>query len=142
MSVISHSVTGVSRRLFRTLVALWLAFFGLTVLLLVIAFTTEKAQAMEPLPLPKVTREIAPPQFTNFSQVPPQGLVADRCQSLLKVRQDNRSDEANSHPSRRPAGTNVGQHDVQMVKVKAIKAYRQCRSEVALQQLAVWRWSR
>lgn len=25
-------------------------------------------------------------------------------------------------------------------KIKAIKAYRQCRAEHALQQLAVWRW--
>lgn len=146
MAVLSHTVLGSHRRVFRNLVALWLLLFGATLLVALVAMPFKRAQAMEPLPFPKLAREIVAPEFAEFSstmsQVPPQGMVADRCQSFLKsVRQntvqDTRSDTATSYPTRRPAGSNV-----QMVKIEAIKAYRQCKSQSALQELAVWRWSR
>ena len=142
MAGLSHTVSGHHFRLFRRLVALWIFLFGATLLVALVAMPIKRANAMEPLPFPEVSREIVAPQFVQFSTVPPQGLAADRCQSFLKsVRQntvqDNRSDSAANHPTRRPAGTNV-----QMVRIEAIKAYRQCKSQSALEELAVWRWSR
>lgn len=138
MSFTSSAAANISRRAFRNLLVLWAMFMLTTVLVIMIAFGASKANAMEPLPLPKVVREIAPPEFTEFSQVPSQSVNADRCQSLLnKVHQDTRS-SASYNSSRRPAG----QASAAMVKVNAIKAYRQCMSQSALQELAVWRWSR
>lgn len=137
----SSTMSSVSRNAFRSLIALWVFFLCAAVAIVVLAFPISKANAMEPLPFPKVAREIAPPSITSFSTVPPKEASADRCQSLLNtVPQDTRSKEAVSFPARRPAGNS--QQDVQMVKVKAIQAYRQCKSHTALQQLAAWRWSR
>ena len=142
MAGLSHTVSGHHFRLFRRLVALWIFLFGATLVVALVAMPMKRANAMEPLPFPEVTREIVAPQFVQFSTVPPQGLAADRCQSFLKsarqnIVQDNRSNTAASNPTRRPAGTNA-----QMVRIEAIKAYRQCKSQSALEQLAVWRWSR
>lgn len=138
MSVIaSSSAANVSRRAFRNLIALWLLFVAATVLV-ILMFGTSRALAMEPLPFPKIVREIAPTQFTEFSKVPSQSLVADRCQSLLtSVHQDKRSLKADSS-YRRPAGST----SPDMARITAIKAYRQCMSQTALQELTAWRWSR
>lgn len=131
----SSASANISRRAFRNLLVVW-AMFVFATLVIVMAFGATKAHAMEPLPFPKITREIEAPVYTNFSKVPSQSVAADRCQSLLsKVQLDTRSDVTTS--TRRPAG----QH-ADMVKIKAIKAYRQCMSQSALQELAVWRWSR
>ena len=142
MPVIAHHSIGTHRRVFRNLVTLWILLLGTAIVIALMTFPVARANAMEPLPIPKIARETTPPEFTQFSKVPPQGLDADRCQSFLKyvrpIAQDNRSDTASSNPTRRPAGT----ADVQMVKIEAIKSYRQCRSQSALQELAVWRWSR
>lgn len=135
MSYVSSRSANISRRAFRNIVAVWAMLF-MAAIALVIVFGSTKANAMEPLPFPKITREIAPPEYNAFSQVPSQSVAADRCQSLLsKVHQDTRSDASTS--TRRPAGQQAA-----MVKVQAIKAYRQCMSQSALQELAVWRWSR
>lgn len=135
MSYSSSASVNFSRRAFRNLIAVWALLF-MAAMGLVLAFGATKAHAMEPLPFPKITREIAPPEYNNFSQVPSQSVAADRCQSLLsKVHQDTRSDVTTS--TRRPAGQYAS-----MAKVQAIKAYRQCMSQSALQELAVWRWSR
>lgn len=138
MSVIaSSSAANISRRTFRNLIVLWLMFMAATVLL-ILMFGTSRALAMEPLPFPKIVREIAPTEFVEFSKVPSQSLVADRCQSLLNtVHQDTRSKKADSS-YRRPAGST----SPDMARITAIKAYRQCMSQSALQELTAWRWSR
>jgi hypothetical protein len=142
MPVITHQVVGTHRRVFRNLVTLWILFLGVAFLIALMTFPATRVNAMEPLPIPRIAREMAPPEFTQFSKVPPQGLAADRCQSFLKsvhsIAQDNRSYTATSNPTRRPAGST----DVQMARIEAIKSYRQCKSQSALQELAVWRWSR
>jgi hypothetical protein len=136
MSSLSSASANISRRAFRNLLVVW-AMFVLATLVIVMAFGATKAHAMEPLPFPKITREIAPPVYTSFSKVPSQSVAADRCQSLLnKVQLDTRSNVVAS--TRRSAG----QPQADMVKITAIKAYRQCMSQTALQELAVWRWSR
>lgn len=133
----SSTAANISRRAFRNLIALWLLFMAATVLI-ILMFGTSRALAMEPLPFPKIVRETAPAEFVQFSKVPSQSLVADRCQSLLNtVHQDKRSYKADSS-SRRPAGST----SPNMVHIQAIKAYRQCMSQSALQELAAWRWSR
>ncbi len=138
MSYASSALPSASRRAFRNLLVIWALFVLTTILVLTIAFGAGKANAMEPLPLPKVGREIASPEFNVFSKVPSQSVAADRCQSLLNaVHQDTRSQSAATGSTRRPAGQTA-----EMVKIEAIKAYRQCMRKSALQELAVWRWSR
>lgn len=143
MPVISHQVIGTHRRIFRHLVTLWILFLSLAILIALMTFPASRANAMEPLPIPKMAREAVPPDFTRFSKVPSLGLAADRCQSFLTsvlrpIAQDNRSDMATSNPIRRPAGLT----DVQTERIEAIRSYRQCKSRSALQELAAWRWSR
>ncbi len=144
MAVLTHTVLGSHRRVFQALVVFWMMLLG-TTLLVVLLMPAKPANAAEALPIPKIAREMAEPAYLSLaeiSQVPTQGLGADRCQSYLKsVRQnyvqDNRSENASSNPARRPAGTSA-----RMTSVEAIKAYRQCKSQTALQELATWRWSR
>lgn len=127
----------ISRRAFRGLIAVWLLLAAAAVLLMIV-FGATKAQAMEPLPLPKLLRDTAGAEFTQFSSVPSQSLAANRCQSLLTaVRQDMRSEAATSS-NRRTAGATPPDQ----AKIQAIRAYRTCMSQTALQELTAWRWSR
>lgn len=85
----------------------------LTVLLL-----SPSAYAVDQLPLPNPGISPVSADIIEFaSNTLPQS-SAGICAHILKSDENYQSDE----------------------KVKAIKAYRQCRAEHALQQLAVWRW--
>jgi hypothetical protein len=136
MSGTAYTAQGISRRAFENLVLFWLAAFALTVLVAVLFFAPKPAQAMEPLPLPKMLRNVESAEITKFSSFSSLASKSDRCQSLLKSASRTNGQDALAGRNRRTAGSS----DVQMVA--AVRAYRQCRSEQALAQLTDWRWLR
>ena len=137
MSVSASTLGGVQRRVFRNLMVMWGLFMLAALVLLALTVPFAKAHAAEVLPVPKLMRETTEPEFVTFTSVPSQGLKADRCQSYLN---DPRSNPASVALNQRPAGQDQARSTSQ--KINAIKAYRNCKSQSALQQLAVWRWSR
>lgn len=139
MAVTAYTQAGVQRRVFRNLLLLWGLFLIVAFVFIALTVPLAGAQAMEPLPLPKVSREIVAPQFTSFSKVPSPGVKADGCQALLK---GARSNSASTTPTRRTAAAPFLSSSPEMAKIKAIQAYRSCKSRTALDQLAAWRWSR
>lgn len=136
MSSSSITASGVSRRAFESLVLLWLALFAITFAVAVIFFVPKTAHAMDPLPFPKMAREIAPAEIKSFTSFPSPAVKSDRCSSLLQSASRTNGQKAFGGRDRRPAGSS----DVQMVA--AVRAYRQCKSKEALALLADWRWSR
>ena len=140
MSVTASTLGGVQRRVFRNLMVMWAMFMLAAIVLLALTVPFAKAHAMEALPVPKLMRETVEPEFTAFTTTTPApGLKADRCQSFLN---DTRSNPASISLNQRPAGNHARSTSPDMIKINAIKAYRNCKSQSALQQLAVWRWSR
>lgn len=136
MSVTASTLGGVQRRVFRNLMVMWALFMLAALVVLALTVPFAKAHAMDVLPVPKLMRETVEPEFTSFAPVPPSGMKADRCQSLLG---DTRSNPASVTLNQRNAENEARSTSL---KINAIKAYRNCKSQSALQQLAVWRWSR
>ncbi len=139
MSVTISTLGGVQRRVFRNLMVMWGLFMLAAIILLALTVPFSKAHAMDALPVPKLMCETVEPEFTAFTSVPSTGLKADRCQSHLN---DTRSNPASISLNQRTAGKQARSTSPDMMKINAIKAYRNCKSQSALQQLAVWRWSR
>ncbi len=136
MSVTASTLGGVQRRVFRNLMVMWGLFMLAAIVLLALTVPFSKAHAMDALPVPKLMRETVEPEFASFTSVPTSGVKADRCQSFLN---DTRSNPASMSLNQRTA---ENQARSTSLKINAIKAYRNCKSQSALQQLAVWRWSR
>lgn len=75
------------------------------------------AQAVDQLPLPNAGVTPVQAEIFEFASADARPAVKDPCSRFLN--------------------TTVIPNDE---KIRAIKAYRQCRAEYALQELAVWRW--
>ncbi len=84
------------------------------------SFVSHQALALDQLPLPHVAPASIQAQIEEFA---------------------NASSVSADTP--KPSASACGQYLKQVPsgeKIRAIKAYRECRSQEALQQLAVWRW--
>ena len=90
----------------------WLALAGI---LTVLSFSSQ-AHAVDQLPLPEAGVSPVQAEVIEFASVDDHKSSADPCAKILSL----------------PRYSNE--------KIRAIKAYRQCRAERALSQLAVWRW--
>ena len=75
------------------------------------------AFALDQLPLPDARNSIRQADIIEFVSAEPQKVQHDPCASLLQT----------------PLETQNG-------KIQAIKAYRHCRADYTLQQLAVWQF--
>ncbi len=84
-------------------------------ILAVFSFTPQ-AKAIDQLPLPEAGVSPVQAEVVEFASLGDHQKSLDACGRILTLPQYNDA------------------------KIKAIKAYRQCRAEHALQQLAVWRW--
>ncbi len=84
--------------------------------ILTVFFISPSAHALDQLPLPEAGVSPVQAEVTEFASLDDHKSSPDICGKILI----------------QPA------YNAQ--KIKAIKAYRQCRAEHALQQLAVWRW--
>lgn len=74
------------------------------------------AKAIDQLPLPNPNIVTASAEIKEFSTKAVQFSSANNCAEILAKSSNNNE------------------------RIKAIKAYRQCRADHALAQLAVWRW--
>ena len=91
-----------------------LAMLGVFVLL----SAASPAHALDQLPLPEAGVTSAQAEVLEFASANTHPAAIDTCSRLLKAEAARPDNE----------------------KIRAIKAYRQCRAEQALQQLSVWRW--
>ena len=123
-------VSEVSRHAFKDLVTLWLTIMFLTfAVALLISAGSAKADIILPLPKPQMTYE--PATLRAFSSSPTPALIQERCQSHLHPHNAGItvSNFSNSRNQR-----NAETQGLQTII--AIKAYRQCVSQIALEQLA------
>lgn len=119
----------ISRHAFQNLVALWLTIICLTIAAaLLISASTAKAEIILPLLKPQMAYEHAIPKV--FSPSPAPAFIQKRCQSHLHPQQHGIAHSNVSGRSQR----NAENQDLQTIM--AIKAYRQCASQIALDQLA------
>ena len=118
-----------SRHAFENLVTLWLTIVFLTLAAaILLAAGSAKADIMLPLPEPSLTYE--PAVLKSFSLSPSPALVQERCSSHLHPQKRNIVQAQFSSRNQRNAETQGLQ------TIMAIKAYRQCVSQIALSQLA------
>lgn len=120
----------VSRHAFKDLVTLWLTIMFLTfAAALLISAGSAKADILLPLPKPQMVYE--PAILKVFSSSPTPALIQERCQSHLYPQQTGIT-TLNFSTSRNQR--NAETQGLQTIM--AIKAYRQCVSQIALEQLA------
>lgn len=124
-----YRVSEVSRHAFHHLVALWVMIFCLT---FIVAFimSMKEAKADAFLPFPKAEKIFEPAVLRNFSSSPSPALVDERCDSYLHPLHQRNASITSSSRNQRNAETKGVQ------TIAAIKAYRQCVSQIALEQLA------
>ena len=93
-------------------------FFSVFTGCLAVLCLAHPAKAVDQLPLPDPNIVTASAEIKEFSPKFSQSVAANICDDIL-----NKTAIYNSNE-----------------RIKAIKAYRQCRADHALAQLAVWRW--
>lgn len=118
----------ISRHTFKDLVTLWLTIMFLTVAAaLLMAAGSAKADVIVPLPEPQMAG--APATLQVFSSSPTPAIIQERCHTHLHPHHGVVQSDFSSRSQR-----NAETQGLQMIT--AIKAYRQCASQVALEQLA------
>ncbi len=124
-----HRASEVSRHAFHSLVALWLLIVGFT---FIIAFllSINEAKADIFIPFPKAEKIFEPAVLRNFSSSPSPALVDERCEPYLHPHKARNAVITSSSRTQRNADPQSTQ------TIVAIKAYRQCVSQIALEQLA------
>ena len=124
-----HRASELSRQAFENLVTLWLTivFFTLAAGILMAA---GKAKADIILPLPHAQLAYEPAILKPFSPSPTPALIQERCSAHLHPQKGNIVNSEISSRAQRNAETQGLQ------AIMAIKAYRQCVSQIALSQLA------
>ena len=124
-----ESVSEVSRHAFQKLAFLWLTIVMLTVAAaLLVSATTAKADVI--LPLPEAQLALKPAVLKSFSSIPPSALIQQRCHTHMTPQKNGVAPSNYSSRNQRNAETQSVQ------TAMAIKAYRQCVSQIALDQLA------
>lgn len=123
--------SAISRQAFRHLVLLWALLVFLTIAAAVLLSASE-AKADVVVPLPKAQKVFVPAVLRNFTPSPSPALVEERCQSHLHPRQTDSLVPITISMSR--SQRNAETREVKTVE--AIKAYRQCVSQVVLEQMA------
>lgn len=121
-----------SRQAFQNLVTMWLTIVCLT-LAAGILLAAGKAKADIILPLPEAQLVMEPAILKSFSSSPTPALVHERCSSHLHPQKGNIIHSGVSSRTQRNAEPQ-GQQTA--TAIMAIKAYRQCVSQIALSQLA------
>lgn len=121
-----------SRQAFENLVTLWLTIVFLT-LAAGILLASSKAKADIILPLPEAQLVYEPAILKSFSSSPAPALVHEKCSSRLHPQKGNILHSDVSNRTQRNAEPQ-GQQTTSAIM--AIKAYRQCVSQIALSQLA------
>lgn len=119
----------ISRHAFKDLAMLWLTIMFLTVTAALL-MTAGKAKADIVLPLPEAQMAHEPAVLQVFSSSPTPALIQERCQPHLHPQKQGITPSNFSSRSQRNAETQGLQ------TIMAIKAYRQCVSQIALDQLA------
>lgn len=123
-----HRASEVSRHAFHNLVRLWLTIMFLTVAAaLLMSAGSAKADILLPLPEPQMAQEAATLQV--FTPSPTPAIIQERCHTHLHPHHGVVQSDFSSRSQR-----NAETQSLQMIM--AIKAYRQCASQVALEQLA------
>ncbi len=122
-------VSEVSRHAFQNLVALWLTIIFLTcAAAFLVSMGSAKADII--LPLPKAQTVYEPAVIRHFSPSPTPTLVQERCHPHLSTHTAGNVQSNLSSRIQRKADTQGLQ------TIEAIKAYRHCVSQIALDQLA------
>jgi hypothetical protein len=124
-----QSASEISRHAFGNLVTLWLTIMFLTfAAALLVSISNAKADVIVPIPEPQMAYE--PALMKVFSSSPTPALIQERCQSHLHPHHSGIADSNFSSGDQRNA-ENQG-----LQTIMAIRAYRQCVSQIALDQLA------
>jgi hypothetical protein len=124
-----QSVSDISRHTFKKLVTLWLTIMFLTVAAgFLVAVGSAKADVL--LPIPKAQMVIEPAVLQHFSSSPSPAIIQQRCATHIHPQDKSVGFLSVSSRSQRNAETQGLQ------TIMAIKAYRQCVSQIALDQLA------
>lgn len=125
----AYRASEISRHAIENLVALWLTIFFIT---LAIGFllSASEAKADIYLPLPKAEKIFEPAVLKSFAPSPTPALVDARCQTHLHPLQSSNATITSSSRTQRNADARGTQ------AITAIKAYRQCVSQIVLDQLA------
>ena len=124
-----HRTSAVSRHTFHSLVGLWIVLVLVTFAAALLMSTTA-AKADIIVPFTKAEKIFAPAVLQNFSSSPSPALVNERCQSYLHPTRKGSANIISSSRNQR----NAEPQGVQTIV--AIKAYRQCVSQIVLEQLA------
>ena len=125
----AYRASELTRHAFKSLIALWLTIFFFT-FAIALVFSISEAKADIYLPLPKAEKVFEPAVLRNFSSSPTPALVDARCQTYLHPLQAGNTPPTDSRRTQRNAG-NRG-----LQAISAIKAYRQCVSQITLEQMA------
>ncbi len=124
-----YRVSEISRHAFHHLVALWAVIMCLTfVVAFILSISEAKADVI--LPFTKAEKIFEPAVLRNFSPSPSPALVDERCDSYLHPLHTSNATITSSSRTQRNAEPRGLQ------TIVAIKAYRQCVSQIALEQLA------
>lgn len=119
----------VSRHAFQKLVTLWLTIVFVTfAIALLMSAGTAKAEIFLPLPEAQLASE--PAILKVFSPSPTPAIIQQRCQSHLHPHTNGIANMNVSSRNQRNAETQGLQ------TIMAVRAYRQCASQIALEQLA------
>ncbi len=125
-----YRASDISRHAFGHLVALWLLIVFITFAAAML-LTATQARADIFLPLPVAEKTIQPAVLRNFTPSPTPALVDTRCQPYLHpLHKGDVSTMTSSSRTQRNADPRGPQ------AIVAIKAYRQCVSQIVLEQLA------
>lgn len=122
--------SGVSRHAFQSLIGLWV-FIAIITFVVALIMSSSSAKAEGLVPFPKVEKIFEPAVLQSFSPSPSPALVNERCQPFLHP---THTGNVNITTSSRRTQRNAEPKSLQTVV--AIKAYRQCVSQIALEQLA------
>ncbi len=123
-----QSASEVPRHVFKNLLTLWLAIICLTfAAALLISAGSAKADVILPLPAPEMAYQ--PAILKVFSSSPTSALIQERCQSHRHPHTTAITYSSFSSRDQRNAETKSLQ------TIMAIKAYRNCVSQIALEQL-------